>query len=130
MNTVYLKKDVKNALEAFKMWILITKGFHQLTTKEAELFALLLLKWHEYSSKIKDDELLNDFITSVKARKEYKEFLGYDKESAIINLFSRLKAKGVMKNGKINPVYIPKLSEDFKSFEIKFLVNIKSSDKG
>lgn len=118
-STVIKTKSIR---EVFTRWLVITRGMHKLTPGEIEFMSLLLTKRHDLSSKINDDELINEYLFSTKSKKEYKQTLNFKEDSRIPNLINQLKKKKALVNDGINPAYIPNLSQDFTKFEIEFII--------
>jgi hypothetical protein len=129
-NIIIRQKTVSNRLDAFKLWLLFTKGIHQLTPVEMDFFALLLYRRYELEAKINDTELLNEYLFSTKSKKEYQKKMGFIEPTRIPNLLTKLRKKGVLlSENEINPAYIPNLSENFINFELRFIVKVKEDEK-
>ena len=67
---------------------------------------------------------MNEYLLCTKTRKKVETTLGYE-PSRLPNIFSSMKKKGALIDGKINPRFIPNLTKDFDSYKLVFNVNIK-----
>ena len=126
-NIINSKLEVKNTLEAFKTWLLVTEPLHKLSKIEQSFLALLLYKRYELSNKVNDEEILFELILSNSNKKLYKEILGFKENTRIPNLISSLRKKKVLIGNKINPAYIPNVTNGFNSFVVRFLVKINDN---
>lgn len=124
MNTITANINVTNKYEAFETWLQLTKSLHDLTPEEIKVLAMFLSERNELQDKIVDEELMNEYLLGTKTRKKVETTLGYE-PSRLPNIFSSMKKKGALIDGKINPRFIPNLTKDFDSYKLVFNVNIK-----
>ena len=95
---------------------------------EMRVLAAFLVKRHELSFKINDEELLNETLFSTKIKKGIEVSLKLDKDTTFVNTINLLRKKGVIDKNIIKQAYIPNLSKDFTKYTLTFNVNIH--DKG
>ena len=95
----------------FRWWFEVLKPVHHLTNKEADVIAAFVKLRYDLSHSITDPDLLDDVVMQEKCKKEVRKMTGVSCAFFQV-VMSKLRQAGVIKNGKINPLYIPPLNED------------------
>lgn len=108
----------------FNTWLALLTNFHHLTDKEIDVAALFLKTYFKNQKSIINDDVLNDVTLSLENKRKIREELKLTPTYFQI-IIKSLKDKGFIKNGKINPLYIPTFS---KSGSIVIAFIIKTND--
>jgi len=121
MNIKRIHTDKKSI---FRYWLALLKPYHKLRQKEIDALGLLLYYRYELTREIKDIDMVDMILFSTQTRTKIREDLGGMGQKVFNNLLTSLRKKSVItKDNKINPVLIPKMSENgFKlifDFEVK-----------
>jgi hypothetical protein len=121
MNIKRIHTDKKSI---FRYWLALLKPYHKLRQKEIDALGLMLYYRYELTREIKDIEMVDMILFSTQTRAKIREDLGDMGQKVFNNLLTSLRKKKVItKDNKINPVLIPKMSEEgFKlifDFEVK-----------
>ena len=124
MNTIIANINVTNKYEAFETWLQLTKSLHDLTPEEIKVLAMFLSERNELQDKIIDDDLMNEYLLGTKTRKKIEIALGYE-PTRLPNIISSMRKKGAIIGDKINPRFIPNLTEEQGSFRL--LLNFELS---
>ena len=115
--------------EVCLQWLRLTRELHGLSQAEMELAAGFLDKYIDYSEKILDDELLNEFLMSTKVKNSLREKLGIEKQTSFQNLITSLRKKGFFDDkDRISKAFIPNIDNTSSMFRISFIIKI--DDKG
>lgn len=111
----------------FRLWLDTIQPFHNFTSRQKDIAAAMLKKRYELSKRITDTETLDKVSLSVESKKEVVAELGVT--SSFFNVvFSVLKARGFVKNGRINPKFIPNIKPDAKNFTLLFYFELTDSN--
>lgn len=104
-----------SAEKFFKYWILFTRPFHNLTEKEMDVTACILKYRYNLSKVIMDEDILDMMLFGEDTRNKIRAECNVS--SAFFQvILGKLRKVGIIKEGKINPRFIPnfKEAEDFK----------------
>lgn len=93
----------------FRYWLEFLKPFHFLTNKEMEVAAKILQYRYELSQKVNDEKILGELLLSRDNRKNIREELGITTAHLQV-ILSTLKSVGFLKDGVVNPRFIPRLN--------------------
>lgn len=97
----------------FKYWFEFLEPFHHLTNREIEVIAAFVKYRYELSKAIKDNSVLDidQMIMNEDTKKKVREECGISPAHFQV-IMGKLRKNKVIINGKINPKFIPNLSED------------------
>lgn len=109
--------------DLFRRWLQIIKIFHNLTSQEIDVLALLLYYHYKYKQEITNDKILWKIIFDYDTKHLIKEELNI-KDQGIQNVLSNLRIKNVIDDGKIRSNYIPEIENKSDNFKIIFNFNI------
>ena len=107
----------------FFRYVEIMTPFHKLRKQYQQVLSLLLYYHHTLSKEITNNKILWKAVFDYDTKLLISEELGI-KSGALENLLSGLRAKKVIINNQISPLYIPDTSRGFKQFTITFNFNI------
>ena len=106
-----------------RYWLEFLKPFHFLTNKEMEVAAKILQYRHDLSQKVSDEKILGELLLSRENRKNIREELGITTAHLQV-ILSTLKSVGFLKDGMINPRFIPRLNNK-KQFNLLMSFDFK-----
>ena len=112
--------DVK-ADNFYRYYVELINPIIKLRKRELDVLAKLMY----YNNEYKDLEesirfkIVFDYDTKLKIREELNI-----KDYALQNLMTSLRKKGAIKNKRINPSFVPVLTEDVSNYKIIFNINI------
>lgn len=105
--------------ELFTYWLTFTQPLHKLPKTNQKVLAELLKLRYEYSFKISDDELLDEFVLSTKNRAIIMDSLKLSTDR-FNNILSDLRKSGVLIDNKISNNYIPIIDNKANKYSILF----------
>lgn len=111
----------------FKYWFMFWEPFHKLTKREIDVAASLVKTRYELSKVVKDEAILDKLIMSEDVKKKVREECNIQTQHFQV-IMSNLRKHQVIKNGKINPIFIPRIREGENTLQLVFLFDF-SQDK-
>lgn len=110
----------------FKRWLIFLKPYHELADRQIDLAASLLKIRYELSKVILDDKILDETLMNGTSKKKIIEDCGISPAHFQVIMSSLRKHNFILKDGRINPKYIPSLNkENPKAFSLMILFAIK-----
>lgn len=108
----------------FRYWYEFLKPFHKLTDREIDVITAFTYERYLLSKVISDEDILDKVVMSEdskkKIREEYKVTPAYFQV-----IMGKLRRNGLIVNNKINPRFIPNITEDNGSFKLMLLFDIQ-----
>lgn len=101
----------------FRYWFEFLEPLHKLTGREIDVITSFVKQRYELSKVIKDSEILDKVTMSEDTKKKVRE----DCEMSLAHfqlIMSKLRKNKVIVNNKINPRFIPQITEDMESFPL------------
>lgn len=101
----------------FRYWFEFLEPLHKLTGREIDVIASFVKQRYELSKVIKDSEILDKVTMSEDTKKKVRE----DCEMSLAHfqlIMSKLRKNRVIVNNKINPRFIPQITEGMESFPL------------
>jgi hypothetical protein len=111
-----------NQNNILQKWLSLTYPIHKLTDKEIDVAAIFLRKYFENKEKIINEELLNKVTFSTESKRSVREELNMTPTYFQI-ILRGLKEKEFIKNGLINPKFIPSFNSDGNILHLFILKN-------
>lgn len=108
----------------FRYWFEFLKPIHQLTSREIDVAASLVKQRYELSKAISDEALLDKVVLGNDTRKLIMEECNLPPHYFRV-VMSKLKKNKIIVDGRINPKFIPRISEDKGNFQLLLLFDIK-----
>ena len=121
-------RDVNNVIKIpskletdfFKYWLEFLKPFHNMSPRECEVIAELLRTRYELSKVVKDPILLEKITLSEEYREKVRHALGITANHFQV-ILCKLRKIGVLLDDRINPKFIPNVTEDNSNGSFKLL---------
>lgn len=108
----------------FRFWFEFLKPFHKLTDREIDVITAFTYERYNLGKVISDEDILDKVVmsedTKKKIREEYKVTPAYFQV-----IMGKLRRNGLIVNNKINPRFIPNITEDNGSFKLMLLFDIQ-----
>ncbi len=128
IRTANLNVKLKNL---FFKWLDILKPWHGLNNQQQQVLALLLYYHYLYKKDTTNNKILWKIVFDYDTRLKIIEDEVFKKGltvSALNNILTVLRKKGVIIDNQISKVYIPELDMKSKSFKMVFNFNIIDND--
>ena len=130
-----VKKGVDNVVRIpckldysfFKMWFMFLQPFHHLTEREMEVATSFVKQRYELSKVVSDNDILDRLVMSEDTKKRVREECNIQTQHFQV-IMSNLRKHKVIVNGKINPLFIPRIKEGDDTLQLLFLFDF-SQDK-
>lgn len=121
-------RDVNNVIKIpskletdfFKYWLEFLRPFHNMAPRESDVIAELLRTRFELSKVIKDPVLLEKITLSEEYREKVRQTLGITANHFQV-ILCKLRKTGVLLEDRINPKFIPNVTEDNATGTFKLL---------
>lgn len=98
----------QNLQSFFESWFNMLKPIHKLSNTEIKLIATIIRFRYEYSTKITDKTLLDEYLMSAETKQKIREACNMSPSSFQVSMHKLKKAK-VITDNKVNPKLIPNL---------------------
>ena len=107
----------------FRYWFMFLRPFHKLTNREIDVITAFVKHRYELSKVIKDDVILDKVTMSEDVKKQVREECGIAFQHFQV-IRSNLRKNKVIENGKINPKFIPNITEENGMFKLMLLFDL------
>ena len=107
----------------FRYWFMFLRPFHKLTNREIDVITAFVKHRYELSKVIKDDVILDKVTMSEDVKKQVREECGIAFQHFKV-IMSNLRKNKVIENGKINPKFIPNITEENGMFKLMLLFDL------
>ena len=108
----------------FRYWFMFLEPFHHLTEREIDVITSFVKQRFELSKVIKDDNILDKVTMSEDTKKKVREECNITLPHFQV-IMGKLRKSKVLIDNKINPRFIPNISEDADSFQLLLLFDLK-----
>ena len=114
--------------DLFFKYLNVTQSFHKLNNQQQQVLALLLYHHYLLKKEVTNDKILwklvFDYDTKLKIREDSTFGEKGLNNSTLQNILTILRKKNIIKDNKINDVYIPELTKGSNNFKVMFNFNI------
>ena len=107
----------------FRYWFMFLRPFHKLTNREIDVITAFVKHRYELSKVIIDDVILDKVTMSEDVKKQVREECGIAFQHFQV-IMSNLRKHKVIENGKINPKFIPNITEENGMFKLMLLFDL------
>ena len=121
-NVIRIPTSVENKF--FRYWFEFLAPFHKLTNKEMDVATSFVKTRFELSKVITDKELLDKVLMSEDTKKKTMSECNLTNAHFQV-IMGKLKRNNVIVNNKINPKFIPNVTEDKGIFKLLLLFDLK-----
>lgn len=108
----------------FRFWFEFLKPFHNLTDREMDVVTLFAKHRYELSKKISDNDLLDRVLMGEDIKRKIREESGVSLQYFQV-IMSNLKKNKVIINNRLNPKFIPNITEDKGVFQLLLLFDLE-----
>lgn len=110
--------------EFFMYWLAFLKPFHNLTERESQVLACFLKERYNLSKVVSDTALLDKMTLDSERKKIVKEECKMS-DSYYQVVIGNLKKEGIIKDGVLNPKFIPAIKEEKGNFQLLLLFDFQ-----
>ena len=121
-NIVRIPCSIDNSF--FRYWFLFLEPFHKLTEREIDVITSFVKHRYLLSKVIKDADILDKVTMSSDTQEKVREECQI-KVSHFQVIMGKLRKSKVIINGKINPRFIPNITEEDGVFQLLLLFDMK-----
>lgn len=108
----------------FRYWFMFLEPFHKLTDREIDVITSFVKHRYELSKVIKDNEILDKVTMSEDTKKKVREECNITLPHFQV-IMGKLRKNKVIIDGKINPRFIPNISEENGAFQLLLLFELQ-----
>ncbi len=90
----------------YRAWIEFLTPYHKLTARERDVAARILMQYFRFKDSVPDQSVLRELMWSHSSRKDLTDSLKMSQAHFQLVL-SKLKSSGFLKDGDINPRFLP-----------------------
>ncbi len=108
----------------FRYWFMFLEPFHKLTDREIDVITSFVKHRYELSKVIKDNEILDKVTMSEDTKKKVREECNITLPHFQV-IMGKLRKNKVIIDGKINPRFIPNISEENGTFQLLLLFELQ-----
>lgn len=109
----------------YRSWIEFLTPYHKLTAREKDVAARLLMQYFKFRESVPDDDVLRDLLWSRKSRTDMMASLGMS-QAHFQMVLAKLKSAGFLKDGDINPRFLPHKIEGDSRFMLQVVFDWSS----
>ena len=125
-NVIRIPTSLKG--EFFRIWIEYLTPLHNLTKREKDVVAAFLKARFELSKSVSDNVLLDKIVMSDDVKNQVKAECEVS-DAFFQVILGKLRRTGVITNGKINPLLIPKnIKPDDPSFQLLLYFDLNATN--
>ena len=108
----------------FRYWFMFLEPFHKLTEREIDIITCFVKQRYELSKVIKDENILDKVTMSEDVKKKVREECKITLPHFQV-IMGKLRKNKIIVDGKINPRFIPNITEENDSFQLLLLFELK-----
>lgn len=108
----------------FRYWVEFLEPLHELTDREIDVITAFLKKRYELSKDILDPIKLDKYLMSEDTKAEIREECNISSAHFQV-IMGKLRKSGIIKNGNINPKFIPNIKEGENTFQLLLLFQLQ-----
>lgn len=121
-NVIRISTSLKGKF--FRYWVEFLEPFHHLTNREMDVITSFLAHRYELSKVIKDDTILDKVTMGEDVKRQIREECGITLPHFQV-IMGKLRRNKVIIDDKINPRFIPNISEENGNFQLLLLFELK-----
>lgn len=104
----------------FRYWFEFLQPFHHLTEREMDVITAFVRQRYELSKVVSDNDILDKIVMSEDTKRKVREECEMTLPHFQV-IMGKLRKNNVIKDNRINPRYIPKVTEENGSFKLILL---------
>lgn len=108
----------------FRKWFEFLEPFHKLTAREMDVATAFVKQRYELGKVIKDPEILDREVMSDFTKRKVREECDITLPHFQV-IMGKLRKSQIIVDGKLNPRFIPNLSDDADSFKLLLYFDFK-----
>lgn len=108
----------------FRYWLEFLRPFHKLTDREIDIVTCFLKHRYDLSKKISDTGILDKVTMGEDTKKKVREECNITLPHFQV-IMGKLRKNNVIIDGKINPKFIPNITEEKGAFQLILYFDLK-----
>ena len=108
----------------YRKWFEFLEPFHKLTAREMDVATAFVKQRYELGKVIKDPEILDREVMSDFTKRKVREECDITLPHFQV-IMGKLRKSQIIVDGKLNPRFIPNITEDADSFKLLLYFNFK-----
>lgn len=108
----------------FRYWFMFLEPFHNLTNREIDVITAFVKHRYELSKVITDSELLDKVVMNEDTKRKIREECDMTLTHFQVVMRNLRKSKVII-DGKLNPKFIPNITEEKGYFQLMLLFDLK-----
>lgn len=108
----------------FKYWFLFLKPFHNLANRDIDVIVAFTKERYKLSKVIKDNNILDKVLMSEETKRKVREECGIKLPHFQV-IMGKLKKNKIIVDNRINPKFIPNITEENGVFQLLLLFELK-----
>ena len=108
----------------FRYWMEFLEPFHKLTDREMDIATAFLKHRYELSKVIKDNEILDKVTMSEDTKRQIREECEITLPHFQV-ILGKLRKNKIIIDNKINPRFIPNITDENGTFQLMLLFELK-----
>lgn len=110
----------------FRVWMEFLTPYHKLAMREKDVAAKILSQYFKLKEQCSDPVILKELLWSQSSRLDMRTSLDMSQPHFQMVL-GKLREQEVIKDGDINPRYMPHIRQDSNTFELRILFDYSTS---
>lgn len=112
----------------FKVWVVFMRPYHRLAPREGDVFATIIAQYFKLKAVCESPSILRALLWSSTSRTDMRKALGMSQPHFQL-ILKKLRDCGALIGQDINPRYLPHISPDSNSFELRVIFDYSTPDK-
>lgn len=108
------------------MWVEFLTPFHHLAMREKDVMARIISQYFRLKEQCDDPVMLRALLWSPSSRQDIRASLGMTAQHFQVVL-GKLREVGVLKDGDVNPRYLPHIRPDSHTFELRVVFDYSTA---
>lgn len=109
----------------FRAWMEFLTPYHKLTGREKDVAARLLMQWFRFKDNVPDEGVAAELLWSKTSRQDMLQSLKIS-PAHLQMIMKKLKTTGFLKDGMINPRFLPHRVKDESRFMLQVVFDWSS----
>lgn len=107
----------------FRDWLIMTKTFHKLSKQQIDILALFLYEHYQLKKEVTNEKILNKILFDYDTKMKIKEEIDTT-DASLQNTMTVFRKKGIIVEGKLSKLFIPKIEIGSNNFKLIYNFNI------
>ena len=110
-----------------RLFVEFLTPYHHLTSRESDVFAVIIEQYFRLRSQCESPSMVRTLLWSSASRADLRRMLGMSQPHFQM-VITKLREKGVLKGEDINPKFLPHISPDSRSLELRVIFDYSTKE--